>query len=160
MVVLTLTTGCVAVREPDRKSSSQVEAQAGRLVAEYSISIDADYDPRLDDLIPGYKLLPVSFRNMSLRSIPMDVKRDRWVVVGEKGKRYRAVNSLRVKDPKIWRELPEDLRSLIDYPELVPINYSVTFDLLLPKKANLDYFREIRYTSVPLGLEFVIEKEY
>lgn len=152
--------GCVTSPRPDRRSPTRVEGEAGRLIPDFSITIDAHYDPRLDELIPGYKLLPVSLRNMSLRSLPMDAKRDRWVVVSEKGRRYHALNSLRLKNPRMWRSLPDDLRTLIDYPEMVPINYSVTFDLLLPIKANLDYFREIRFLSAALGQEFVIGKEY
>ncbi len=52
------------------------------------------------------------------------------------------------------------MRNLIDYPEIIPINYSVTFDLLMPAKAKLDYFKEIRYYNAALNQEFVLEKEY
>src|SRR3989338_4688448 len=96
--------GCVTVRSgPKAKKSSRIEGFAGRTIPEAGISIDADYDPRLDDLIYGYKLLPVTIRNVSLRTIPMDVRKDLWIVVGEKGQRYRAINSLRLKDPVLWR---------------------------------------------------------
>lgn len=163
LVVLSLiaaSAGCVRVGPQKSKKPAKVEGQAGRAVPFYSLSIDANYDPRLDNLIPGYKLLPVIMRNLSLRPIPMDFKRDRWVIVGEKGQRYRAVNTLKLKDPVMWRELPDKMRTMIDYPEIIPINYSVTFDLLLPKRVNLEYFRQIRYYNAAWKQEFVIEKEY
>jgi hypothetical protein len=152
--------GCFPSRSAKPKKPPKVESVAGRVIPSYSLSIDANYDPRLDNLIAGYKLLPVIIKNMSLRNVIMDAKRDKWTVVGEKGQRYAAVNTLRTKDPVLWREIPEKMRALIDYPEIVPINYSVTFDLLVPKKAKLDYFREIRYYNATWRQEFVLEKDY
>lgn len=92
--------------------------------------------------------------------IPMDAKKDRWVVIGEKGKRYAAINTLRLKDPVAWRDVPERLRDLIDYPEVLPINYSVTFDILFTKSADLKYFKEIHFYSAALKQEFIVYKEY
>lgn len=142
------------------KKNEKIQAVAGRIIPTYSISIDANYDPRLDNLIAGYKLLPVIIRNMSLRNVIMDAKTDKWVVIGEKGQKYPAVNSLRLKDRVLWREMPENMRSLIDYPEIVPVNYSSTFDLFLPENAKLDWFREIRYYNAALQQEFILEKDY
>lgn len=143
-----------------QKKNAKIETVAGRIIPSYSMSIDANYDPRLDNLIAGYKLVPIIVRNMSLRNLVMDVKLDRWVIIGEKGQKYPAINSLRNKDRVLWREMPEKMRSLIDYPEIVPINYSSTFDLLVPEKAKLEYFREIRYYNASLQQEFVLEKDY
>lgn len=163
MIVSLLMTGfaaCLPIRNAKPKKPVKVESMAGRVIPSYSLSIDANYDRRLDDLIDGYKLLPVIIKNMSLRNVIMDAKKDRWILVGEKGQRYEAVNSLRYKDHVLWREIPEKMRALIDYPEIVPINYSVTFDLMVPKKANLEYFREIRYFNAAWQQEFVLEKDY
>ncbi len=91
---------------PARKKNQKIEAQAGRVIAGMGLTIDADYDPRLDNVIAGYKLLPVEIKNTSLRNIPMLDKLDRWVIVGEHGQKYKAVNSLRHKDPRLWREVP------------------------------------------------------
>ncbi len=151
---------CFPIRSAKPRKPPKVEGVAGRVLTSYSLSIDANYDPRLDGLIAGYKLLPVIVKNMSLRNVSMDAKRDKWVMVGEKGQRYVAFNTLRIKDPVLWREIPDQVRALIDYPEIVPINYSVTFDLLLPKNAKLDYFREIRYYNAAWQQEFILEKEY
>jgi hypothetical protein len=160
ILIASVAVGCVRAKPRQAKRPSKVEGQAGRTITPHSISIDANYDPRLDNLIPGYKLLPVIIRNVSLRPIPMDPRRDRWVIVGEKGQRYRATNSVRIKDPVLWRTIPDKMRTMIDYPEIIPINYSVTFDLLLPLRTELEYFRQIRYYNAVWKQEFVIEKEY
>ncbi len=151
---------CVPSRSARPKKGAKIEGYAGRMIPSHSLSIDANYDPRLDTVITGYKLLPVLIKNMSLGNVVMDWKKDRWVIVSEKGHKYEALNTLKVKDHVLWRQLPPKLRSLIDYPEIIPINYSVTFDLMLPKTAVLDYFREIRYFNAASRQEFVLEKEY
>ncbi len=156
---LILVHGCVPVTK-NSKSPGKIQGAAGRVLPYYSISIDANYDNRLDQVFPGYKLLPVLIKNVSLKAIPMDVKTDRWVIVSEKGKHYRAINSLKVKDPVAWRDVPEKMRNIIDYPEIIPINYTVTFDLLVPSIVPLEYFSQIRYYNATLNQKFVVEKEY
>jgi hypothetical protein len=155
--------GCVTVnphkKHKNKNSSSKIEGQAGRTIPFYSVSIDADYDPRLDNLIVGYKIMSVFLKNESMQAIAMDAKKDRWIVIGDHGEKYHAVNSLKIKDRYAWRELPARLRAMIDYPEIVPTNYSVTFDILLPKNAKLKYFREIRFYSASWRKEFIIEKD-
>lgn len=153
-------TPACAPRSTKSKKPVKIETLAGRIIPGYSLTIDANYDPRLDGLIGDYKLLPVIIKNMSLRNMIMDAKKDKWIVVGEKGKRYEAINSLRIKDPVLWRGIPDQVRTLIDYPEFVPTNYSVTFDLILSKSAKLDYFREIRYYNAAWKQDFILEKEY
>jgi hypothetical protein len=160
ILILAAAVSCVPVHMSHKKKPEKIETVAGRIIPSYSISIDANYDPRLDRLIAGYKLLPVIVKNMSLRNIIMDAKEDRWIIIGEKGQKYQAINSLKNKDHVLWREMPEKMRALIDYPEIVPINYSSTFDLILPEKAKLDYFREIRYYNAVWRQEFILEKDY
>ncbi len=152
--------GCVRAQTGSSKTPNKVRGIAGRVLDPSGLMIDANDDSRLDNLIEGYKLMPVMIKNLSLRPIPMDVDKDRWVIVNEKGKKYQVVNSLRIQNPKIWRRLPDRMRTMIDYPEAIPINYSVTFDLLLPKEAQLTYFKEIRYYNATLRQRFEIEKEY
>lgn len=151
--------GCVSSK-PSTPGGKRIAGKAGRTLPYIGISIDSNYDARLDHVLKGYKLLPVLIKNYSLKSIPMDVKNDRWVVIGEKGQKYTALNSLKTKDAAAWRRLPENIKNLIDYPEIIPIEYSVTFDLLLPTSTNLEYFKEIRFYSAPLQKEIIIEKEY
>ena len=160
LIVTLVFSACVPSRSASSRRKMKIEGYAGRMLPSQAMSIDVNYDPRLDNLIVGYKLLPAIIKNMSLRNVVMDLKKDKWVIVGEKGHKYAAINSLKLKDPALWRELPEKMRSLIDYPEIIPINYSVTFDLILPKSAKLEYFKEIRYYNAATQQEFVLEKEY
>ncbi len=157
-VLLLSLAGCVTV-QPGKKQR-KVEGQAGRVIDSIGLLIDANYDPRLDHVIRGYKVLPVDIKNNSLRAISMDVKEDRWVIVSEKGKSYRAINSLRLKDPLVWRATPEKVRNMVDYPEIIPIDYNVTFDLFFSPQDKLEYFGEIHYYNAALKQEFVLEKLY
>ncbi len=159
LAVFFLVMGCVTVK-PGKEMPKKIEGHAGRTLSFYSLSIDADYDPRLDDVVPHYKLLSILVKNVSLRPIPMDYKNDRWEIIADNGKKYRAVHSLKLKSPKSWRELPERIRNMIGYPEIVPINYSVTFDILFPPKVDLDYIKEIHYYNASWDKEFLIEKDY
>lgn len=158
LLVLSFTLACAAGRET-KKSPQRVLAGSGEFIPGYGFSIDAAYDPRLDGLVEGYKLVTVVIRNTSLHVIQTDPKRDRWRIVDREGRARRAVNSLKLKNRELWRTLPEGLRKLIDYPENVPISYTVTFDLLFPKRVVLQEFQEIRYRNAAWGQEFRIAKE-
>lgn len=151
--------GCVS-SQPRAMHPKKVEGKAGRIMSSHGIAVDAEYDARLDSIIPGYKLLPVTVRNLSLYPVSMDDKLDRWIIVGEKGQHIQAINTLRNANPIQWRELPQRIRRIIDYPEIIPINYTVTFDLLLPEKSNVEYFKQIHYYNATWGQQFIIEKEY
>ena len=154
-----LLASCVTVgTKPPKKT--QIKAEAGRTIPFYGLSIDANEDPRLDDIFENYKLLPILIKNASLTPTEMDVVKDRWEIVGDNGKVYKALNTIRLQEPVLWRETSKKIKNIIDYPEIIPINYSVTFDLFLPKKADLKYFRAIRYFNAATRKEFVLEKRY
>ena len=159
LALLFLVVVACAPSSPAKRRPSRIEVEAGRFIPGYGFSIDAGYDPRFDNLIPGYKLLTVVIRNTSLSVIDADAKRDRWVVVDVKGKRYSAINSLKYKDRPLWRDLPEKLKGLIDYPEEIPISYTVTFDLLFPRSLDLRDFQAVHYKNAAWGQEFIVTKE-
>ena len=46
-----LAAGCFPSRSAKPKKPPKVESVAGRTIPSFSLSIDANYDPRLDDLI-------------------------------------------------------------------------------------------------------------
>ena len=123
-----------------KKKPQVIEGRAGRFILGYGFSIDAVYDPRLDKLVPDYRLLTVAIRNTSLQVIQMDASGDKWVLVNQDGKRIKAFNTLREKDNRRWKKIPEKVRNLVDYPEVVPISYTVTFNLFFPKSADLSDF--------------------
>lgn len=152
VILMTLSCSCAG------KRVETIETRAGNFVLGHGFSIDAHYDPRLDTVVSGYKLLTVAIRNTSLTVVPMDPQKDQWVLVGKGGRRYRAINSLRKKDPKQWKRLPEEVQRLVDYPETVPINYTATFNLFFPKTVDLEKFEEIHYKNVAFNKIFKIYK--
>jgi len=135
-----------------------VEGRAGHFIEGYGFSLDARYDPRLDEVATPYKLLTVAIRNTSLQVIRMDARKDRWVLVSAKGKKIAAINSLRIRDRKRWRRLPEETRELMEYPEFVPISYTATFNLFFPPSASLDDFQQLRFKNASADLEFLIDR--
>lgn len=154
LVLIGLLAGCAGKKKPQA-----IDGYAGRFILGYGFSIDAVYDPRLDKLVPDYRLLTVAIRNTSLQVIQMDASRDQWVLVNRDGKRIKAFNTLREKDNRRWKKIPEKVRNLVDYPEVVPISYTVTFNIFFPKSADLSDFKEIRYTNSPSGSLFRIHKD-
>lgn len=148
-----LLAACAGNRRVER-----VEGRAGHFIPGYGFSIDARYDPKLDTLVPPYKLLTVAIRNTSLNVIRMDPRKDRWVLVDADGKKVQAINTLRARDQKRWRRLPDRMRELMDYPDYVPISYTATFNLFFAPKVALEDFRQLRFKNASSNLEFLIDR--
>ncbi len=134
---------CFSARQskgPDKnKSSATVE------VPNKGIIIEAKYDPRLDSLIPGYKIVTVALTNNGIDTLRLNPLKDRWEVTDAYGKNRRAINSVRIKDPSTWGKLPDRLKQLIEYPIAVSMNYSETIDLFFPQGMDLTHFRAISF---------------
>ena len=152
--------GCIKTQDGQRrrKPLKVIEVQGGSTIPFYGFSIDAFYDPRLDHLVPGYKLLNVGIRNISPFVVPMDAKKDRWILVDKIGKKHRIVNSIRVRNERLWRELPSELRHRMEYAENVPISYEVTFNLLFSERVDAHEFEELHYYNAAWKRTFVITK--
>lgn len=150
---------CVSSPPKAHRRPKKVEAPAGKFIPGYGFSIDARYDPRFDNLVPGYKLLTVVIRNTSLQVIQTDRKKDRWVVIDREGKKHRGIVNLKARDRDLWIDLPEKLKGLIDYPDDIPISYTATFDLLFPLTVPLKGFREVVFKNATWDQEFLVSKE-
>jgi hypothetical protein len=136
-----------------------IEGKAGDFIRGHGFSIDAQYDARLDSLVTPYKVLSIAIRNTSLNVIQMDAKKDTWVIVDRRGKSHRGFTSIRKRNPKRWESLPREARELMEYPELVPINYTATFNIFFPRTANLEGFQEIRYNNATFRESYRIYKQ-
>ena len=101
----------------------------------------------MDNLVPGYKFILVGLTNHSTDVLKLDPIRDRWTIVDAYGKKHRAINSLRIKDPKTFGRLPSRLQELLEYPVGVSVGYSETVDLIFPSSIELDAFRAISFYS-------------
>jgi len=142
-----------------RSGKRVIEARGGHAVPGYGFSVDAHYESDLDRLVPPYKLLTIAIRNTSLSVIEMDPRKDRWTLVGEKGKKIQAINQLRDRDRDRWERLPDEVKRLVEYPQAVPISYTVTSNLFFPSSARLERFSEIRYYNAASGDLLKVFKE-
>ncbi len=116
----------------------------GTNVPELGLATDASYDKRLDNLVPGYKVITVALVNASFNIIPLDPDKDRWwiKVAGER-KKVPVLHNLRQQDPKAWSALPERVQKLVAYPLFIPIGARQAVDLFVPEQYDLETFTEL-----------------
>ncbi len=112
-----------------------------------SVGFEVAYDPRLDNLVPGYKIITVGITNNALEYLQMDTLADRWWVIDRNKSKQKAILMLRDVNPNVWGKLPLRLRQMLEYPLLIRIADTATVDLLFPASANLSEFREVVFRS-------------
>lgn len=117
----------------------------GTISPTLGVGFDVNYDPTLDSIVPGYKILTVAYTNNSMDLVQMDPDGDRWYLEDRRGKKVRAVINLRNEDPDTWGKLPKRLQVLIEYPLLVSIGGTETVDLLFKDNVNLGEFKSVSY---------------
>lgn len=147
LIILAALMACTASdKEPG--TSARVE------LLKQGITLDARYDPRLDNLIPGYKILTVAVTNNSVDILRLNPLRDKWEITDAMGKKRKAINSLRIKDPGLFSRLPSKVQQLIDYPVGISVGYSETIDLFFPQSVDLNAFRTISFFNANLDQTF------
>ena len=98
----------------EAKKAQVIRAAGGTNVPSIGLVIDASYDPRLDTLIPGYKVIDVALVNQSFGILYLDPENDRWrIKLAGDGKTITAVHDLRRVDPKAWAALPDRAKPLL-----------------------------------------------
>lgn len=143
MGVLLVMAGCVYRPVKPPKSVTDIYTQSGATIPAMSLTFEVNYDPRLDTVVPKYKILTVGVTNGALEYMETNSMTDEWWVVDRKGSRHKAILNIREKDPDVWLTLPPKLRQLIQYPQMVRIGDSITIDLLFPKSVSLEAFKEV-----------------
>ena len=145
-----ITVFCAAQAEAARKNVLRVNS--GAAIQSMGVVIDASYDPRLDELAPGYKIVSVAIANQSVNIVEFDLEGDLWQVklAGSK-KLHKAVHNLRTTDPKAWQTLSPKVRELTAYPLVLPIGGSIVVDLFLPDTLDLDLLTEVSMGLKKLG---------
>ncbi|MBT3181072.1 MAG: hypothetical protein HN337_01030 [Deltaproteobacteria bacterium] len=129
----------------DAKKKRIMQVMGGATVGTMGFIIDASYDPRLDKLVPGYKVINVIIINESFNIIHMDVSRDKWSIkIADKKKTIPAIHSLRSQKPGVWSDLPAKVRNVIGYPLIIPIGGRIVFDLFVPEGYDVSKFNELR----------------
>lgn len=140
---LLLLTACFSARESGnpKNSGNRVELHGQGII------IDAKYNADLDNLVPGYKVITVGLTNNGVDMLQLNPLRDRWEIVDGSGRKIKAYNSLRIKDPSTYSRLPQKMKEMIEYPVAVPMGYSETLDLFFPNQYDLTGFRSISFYS-------------
>ncbi len=138
------------------KKSKKIVTEAGLNIPEWGVAIDAVYDNRLDNLVPGYKILNVILTNRGATTIYLDPKKDRWSILDNINNSQQGINHLRLHNEKLWFSLPAGLRSKLEYPTAVRVGNSTKIDLMYPLSVELAHFREVMWNSDHFKKEFSV----
>ncbi|HPW44813.1 MAG TPA: hypothetical protein PKU96_00375 [bacterium] len=136
---------------------NKVQVNGGVPIQGYGLVIDASYDPRLDNLVPGYKLINVVIANSSFNIIGLDPQRDKWSIkVDGKSSPIKALHNLRGQDPKAWSALPPRVKDVIGYPLLLPIGARDVIDLFVPETLDLEKFTTVEIFLKSMNTKFEV----
>lgn len=152
LLLISVTTMACGMQRTPRASAADnafqdVYVPSGTTAPALSMGFEAVYDPRLDNLIPGYKIITVAITNSALEYLQMDPLVDQWWVLDRNKSKHKAILNLRDKNPDAWAKLPQRLRQIIEYPLMVRIADTATIDLLFPANVRLNEFREVVFLS-------------
>jgi hypothetical protein len=156
LLLVSLPAGCATGGSAGRSKPQPIVIPGGTISPMHAIGFDATYDPELDKIVPGYKILNVAFTNNSMDIFPMDPMSDSWTVIDRRGKKIKTVINLRDKDPDVWAKLAHKIRMLIEYPLLIPVGTTVPIDLLVDAKANLNEFKQVTFASAGKRQSYII----
>lgn len=161
LILLCTLTSCASSKNSRKGEKGVVRTQGGAYIELYGFSLDPSYDPRLDSLIPGYRVINVAFVNQSLNIIMLSPGKDRWfAMTGTKGKKHQAIIDLRREDPAAWSKVPEEARQLLSYPLVVPIGARLVLDLFVPAKVPLEELTEVvvKFESLPTTMRVSVRE--
>jgi hypothetical protein len=138
-----------------------IRAPGGTSISPIGLIIDASHDPRLDGLVPGYKIIDVAVANQSFEILYFDPEHDKWQIklVGAT-KPITAVHDLRRADPKAWAAVPERARNLLSYPLVLPVGAQEVIDIFVPESVDVQKFNEldVYLRSVQMRLEILVRQ--
>lgn len=142
------------------RKSAAVTSEAGLNIPQWGLAIDAFFDPRLTDLIPGYHVVNIVLTNRRDGPILLNPVLDKWTIVDNAGKNHTARNHGKQLKGGAWDDLPAALRKKLGYPTSVKPGHFVTIDVFVPAHVDLVNFREVSWKSHSLGKEFSIFTDY
>lgn len=155
VLVSTALVGCAKSSSSDTEKPDVI-VPGGTVNPMVGLGFDVFYDPQVDGVVPGYKVLQVGISNRSFNVIQFDDIHDRWRLTDRRGSPHDAVLNLRNKDPNVWAKLPVKLKKIIQYPLLLQAGGTVTLNLLFKDSTNLSEFKSVRFESVSLNQNLVI----
>lgn len=155
-IILILLPGVSSARKKE-----VIRSQGGVNIAQKGLVIDASYDPRLDALVGGYKIINAAVANQSFDIIGFDPENDKWwIKLAGSGKEIPVVHNLRTQDPKAWAQLPEKVKGMMSYPLVLPIGGQEVIDLFVPTSVDVEKFTEldVYFNSMDMKFEIVVRQ--
>jgi hypothetical protein len=143
-----------------KQSDNVVRSEVGLNIKDWGLAIDAIYDPRLDDLVPGYHIVNLVVTNRSGDAIQLNTRRDRWYIIDSMGKKHTAYNHVKQFNEKLWPQLPKKMQDMLEYPHVVNPGKATNIDVFLPKSVDLHHFREVVWKSEHFNREFNVFTNY
>lgn len=141
-------------------NSDVITSEVGLKIPDWGVAIDAVFNPELTDIIPGYHILNLVLSNHRSDTIMLNVTKDKWVVVDRFNKKHTAQNHVTNFNPKVWEQLPQELKQLIDYPTMINPGKSITIDVFVPNTVELTNFKEVTWRSDYFAKEFNLLTNY
>ncbi|MBU0506588.1 MAG: hypothetical protein ABII18_14045 [bacterium] len=142
------------------KTEKVIRSEVGLNIQEWGIAIDAVYDPRLDNLVPGYHIVNLVVTNRSGDAIQLNTRHDRWYIIDSMGKKHTAYNHVKQFNEKLWPQLPKKMQDMLEYPHVVNPGKATNIDVFLPKSVDLHHFREVVWKSEHFNREFNVFTNY
>jgi len=126
------------------KKKNVIRAAGGTNIGGLSLVIDASYDARFDDFVPGYKVINVAVINQSFNIIYLDPDNDRWSIkIAGKRRPVPVIHDLRKSAPKTWAGLSEKTRNIMGYPLFIPVGARQVIDVFVPNSVDAASFTEL-----------------
>lgn len=135
----------LVVSMPAHAKKARVIRAPGGTNTDIGLVLDASYDSRLDNLVPGYKIIDVALVNQSFNIVLLHPEKDRWEIKlgGDEGKTIPAIYNLRGKLPQAYNTLPERIKPLLSYPLALPIGAREVIDIFVPDSVDVTNFTEL-----------------
>jgi hypothetical protein len=147
----------VACSDAHAKKKQVYKVPGGVPIAQLNLAIDASYDSRLDDFVPGYKVINVAMVNSGFRIIYLDPEKDRWAIkLAGRHKSINVIHDLRSKDPEAWHNIPDKAKGLVSYPLVLPIGAREVVDIFVPDTVDVTKFNELDVFLKSLDAKFEI----
>lgn len=143
-----------------KDSDAAIQSEAGLKIPKWGIVIDAYYMPKLDSMIPGYRVLNILIQNNNPEDILLHPKHDKWVITDHLGEQHKALNHIKYFNAKLWDKMSPRAKNLLDYPHKIHPGEVVTIDVYFKDNVELRNFREIAWHSDFFDKEFNIMTAY
>lgn len=129
------------------RRDNSYDGRLGLRIPAVGLTIDALYDPRLDTLVPGYRILNIVLVNDSGQKLFFHPKKDRWKIQDALGKSRMAITSLADERRSVWKKLKPELQKQLAYPLAVHSGEKVMFSIFFKGDTELREFRSLVFYS-------------